>query len=116
MRKLSGLKALLCMSTVLGGCQQPAPEPPIWEQVKIRDLASDQAQEEDKGKLHALNIQVHVYCIPASNVEKMKDVWELFRLRGPRYENPEAFRENGFRVARGRITVWDSLALALARV
>ena len=116
MQNSRGLKTLVCMSAVLVGCQQQTPEPPIWEQVKISDLASDQSPEGDKTKLHALNLQVHVYCVPENNVEKMKDVWGMFRLRGPRYKNPEAFRENGFRVARGRITVWDTLALALARV
>lgn len=116
MRNLRGLMALISISTALMGCKQQAPEPPIWEQVKISDLASDKSKNSDKPALNALNIEVHVYCVPATNLEKLKDLWELLRLRGPRYRNQQAFKENGFRVARARITVWDTLAAALTRV
>ena len=98
------------------GCKQQAQEPPIWDQVKIGDLASAKSPNEGMPVLNALKIDVHVYSVPAHNIKQLKDLWEPLRLKGLRYTNQEAFRANGFRVARARITVWGTLAYALARI
>jgi len=98
------------------GCKQQAPEPPIWEQVKIGELAQTPSPDQGAPTLNALNIEVHVYHIPAQNIKQLEGLWEPLRLKGLRYKNQEAFGANGFRVARGRITVWDILVGTLARV
>jgi len=102
--------------TVFAGCKQQIQEPPIWEQVKIDDLASAPSPDQGAPTLNALNIEVHVYSIPAQNLKKTKDLWEPLRLKGLRYKNQQAFEANGFRAARARITAWDTLASALSRV
>jgi len=116
MRNVHCLPALVCIMTAFMGCKQQAQEPPIWDQVKIGDLASAESPNQDMPVLDALKIDVHVYSVPAHNVEKLKDLWEPLRLKGLRYTNREAFRANGFRVARARITVWDTLTRALSRI
>jgi hypothetical protein len=116
MRNLNCTLVLLCLSTAFLGCKRPAQEPPIWEQVKIGDLASAQSPKQDMPVLNALKIDVHVYSVPAHNIEQLRDLWEPLQLKGMRYTDQQAFRDNGFRTARARITVWDTLAQALARI
>jgi hypothetical protein len=98
------------------GCKRQAQEPPIWDQVKIGDLASAESPKQGVPVLNALKIDVHAYSVPAHNIKQLKDLWEPLRLKGLRYTDQQAFHANGFRAARARITVWDTLARALARI
>lgn len=116
MRNLHCRLALVCIVILCPGCKQQAPEPPIWEQVKIGDLAQKPPSDQGAPALNALNLEVHQYNIPAENIKQLEALWEPLRLRGLRYQNREAFRANGFRAARGRITVWDMLVSTLAQV
>lgn len=116
MRTLNCTLALICLTTAFMGCKRQAQEPPIWDQVKIGDLASAKSRNGGMPVLDALKIDVHVYSVPAHNVKQLKDLWEPLRLKGLRYQNQQAFSDNGFRVARARITVWDTLGHALARI
>ncbi len=116
MRNLHCLLALVYIMTVLTGCKQQVKEPPIWDQIKIGDLASDRPADQGMPVLGSLNLEVHVYGVPAHNLEKLGDLWEPLKLKGLRYKNQEAFRANGFRAARARITVWDTLTHSLAQI
>lgn len=116
MRNSHCLLALAYIMTVFAGCKQPVQEPPIWDKVKIGDLAPGPSADRGVSEFNALNIEIHVYSIPVQNLKKTRDLWEPLRLKGLRYENQQAFEANGFRAARARITAWDTLVSALSRV
>ena len=102
--------ALGCFSLCLTGCKAPEEDPPIWEQVKLGDIAPVQSgQQPGIGALKTINLDVHVFEIPEENVGKLDDVWRMLGTGPLRFNNYLAFRANSFAVRAGQIQMWNQI-------
>ena len=98
---------------LLAGCNGNE-EMPIWEQVKIRDLAPiDNNTQPDAQLLKTINFNVYIFEIPADEIGTMDKVWPMLYTQPLRFNNPNAFSENSFKVGFGQIPMWSRVASTL---
>jgi hypothetical protein len=89
------------------GCQSVAPEPPVWEQVKFKDLApSRNPQQTDT----PLQFNVYFFSVPAGNFPAVKDIWTTLAAKQIRFNNAGLFSQNGFVAGFGQQTAWPAVA------
>jgi hypothetical protein len=101
---------------LLTGCND-SEELPIWEQVKIRDLAPiDNNTQPDSQRLKTINFNVYIFEIPADEISTMDKVWPMLYTQPLRFNNPDAFSENSFKVGFGQIPMWSRVANTLRSV
>jgi len=97
---------LLC----LPGCNSREEEP-IWEKLKIRDLAPLREGKEPGGQvLKTINFSVHVFEMPAENISVLDDIRQMLSVRRLRFYDYEAFGANSFSVGFGRDRMWNRIA------
>ena len=110
---------IIYLSFVMGlfvvGCNKK--EQPIWEKVKISDLADSTAQGKKQVKmLKAVNLDVYIFEIPAMNIRKLNKLWQILTPQPIKFNSYDAFTKNGFRIGFGRLkalkTASDLLILA----
>src|SRR4030042_1384873 len=94
-------------SLILAGCTEPASKA-MWDNVKIGDLAPSKPGPGEQ-QIKTANIDVHIYEVPAENVEKLEDVWESLYTRGVRFYSYQAFAGNLFRVGFGKRFGWSGM-------
>ena len=103
------IAVLLSLAFVLTGCNGPD-EVPIWEQVKITDLASPHSGEmADLKPLKTVNFNVHIFEIPAENASTLDDVWQMVDTKPFRFSDYDAFGGNWFSIGFGQIQMWDKI-------
>jgi len=110
---LTSLRACILYSVLLilslAGCAEPKEEP-IWENVKIGDLAP-----KDGGKmpqiqlLKTINLDVHIVEIPAENIDKIDRIRKRLYIRPLRLTNYRAFTANSFLVRSGQMEMWNEI-------
>lgn len=102
MIRLTEIATLSILLVSLGACEK-AGEKPIWDQVKIRDLApvgpdgSVQSQA-----LKTINFNVIVFELPAQNLGMLDKTWEMLYTRALTFADYEAFKADSFAVGFGR--------------
>jgi len=106
------------ISLLLTGCARHQ-EPPIWQQIKIGDLAPKDPNR-PTWILDTTNLDIYVFHIPQDKLKAIRGLWDGLNPRPIRYANYTAFRANAFRAAQANIQKWDwvlgSLAEAGARL
>ncbi len=109
--------AVFCgFALLLTGCNN-SEELPIWEQVKIGDLAPiDNNTQTDTQRLKTINFNVYIFEIPADEISTMDKVWPMLYTQPLRFNNPDAFSENSFMVGFGQIPMWSRVANTLRSV
>jgi hypothetical protein len=90
----------------LTGCKKPE-EKPIWEDVKVGDLAPAGGSEPGVGPVKAVNLQVYVLEIPADNIGELDKIRRQLRITPLRLTSYEAFSANSFRARFGRGDLWN---------
>lgn len=94
----------------LSGCNEPEEQPALWDQVKIDDLAPlDDGNKPQTQVLKTINIDVHVFEVPADNVDKLDKIRKRFYIRPLRLVDYEAFNSNSFVVRFGKAEMWSDL-------
>jgi hypothetical protein len=103
----------LILGAVLGGsgCKTPSPSPdPSVEGVKIPDLAAPSRDRPPPPQfLMTVALDVHVLELPADNVDKLRDVWQVLSASPIRLSSYNAFSENSFRLLYGKIVLWERI-------
>lgn len=101
---------LISLAFRAGGCNGTEGEP-IWERVKITDLApSDNVKHAGPQQLKTLNFNVYIFEMPAENVSTLVDVWPMVYAQPLRFNNIDAFSSNSFLAGFGQIRMWDKIA------
>jgi hypothetical protein len=101
---------VLAFVAFLSGCPRQDKEPPLWDQVKITDLATkDQAST----GLNTADLDIYVFQVPTERVKGLRGLWDALNSKPFRYRNYRAFRSNAFRVAKGTHPQWDWIAGSL---
>jgi len=93
----------------LAGCAEPEKEP-IWETVKIGDLAPSYGDKPPQTELlKTINFDLHIFEVPADNIDKLDDIWRMLYIRPLRFNDYRAFGENSFLARFGQIQRWDKI-------
>jgi hypothetical protein len=110
MSRAAAIVVLGSWSLCLVGCGKSEETTPIWEQVKIGDIAPVQSgRNSGITALRTIDFDIHAYEIPEENVEKLDDVWRILGTRPLRFNNYLAFRANSFAVRFGQVHVWNQI-------
>jgi hypothetical protein len=100
---------LLFSALFLTGCDKNKEEKPIWEQVKIGDIAPTDNSQSDTKSLQTINLDVYIFEMPDENVSKLKRIWRMLYSRPLRFANPEVFNANLFCVRSGQVKIWKQV-------
>ncbi len=95
----------LCLC--LAGCTKPE-EKPVWEKVKVGDLADGTKVPQTKF-LKTINVEVHVFEIPADNIGELDNIRKKLRIRPLRLTDYPAFEANSFLVRFGQARIWSEI-------
>jgi len=98
---------LLFSAFFLAGCAKPESEQPIWEKVKIGDLAPYDAGKTQKVELLKMTkLDVHIFEIPADNISELDKIRKRLFIRPLQLKDYEAFNANSFMVRFGQVDMW----------
>lgn len=103
------LVSLVLLSFCLIGCANPEEEP-IWENVKIGDLAPRRGGKPPSARLiKTINFDLHIFEMPAENIDKLDDTRKNLYTRPLRFNSLHAFGANSFSVHFGQIRMLDEI-------
>jgi len=103
------LVSLVLSSFYLIGCTAPEEEP-IWENLKIGDLAPHRDGKPPRSRLlETINFNLHIFEIPAENIDKLDDIRKTLYTRPLRFNSLHAFGANSFSVHFGQIRMWNEI-------
>jgi len=104
---LPSVFCLLFSAFCLVGCANHESEPPIWEKVKIGDLAPFDAGKTQKVELLKMTkLDVHIFEIPAENIAEIDKIRKKLFIRPLQLKDYEAFNANSFMVRFGQVDLW----------
>lgn len=124
MIRLLQIVVFSCVATFLVGCEAPEEDRPIWEQVKIGDLAPiHSGKRPSQQLLKTINFDFYIFEMPAENINVLDDIWQMLqsihfarsRKMGALYTRPvkfndyDAFGANSFSVGLGQIQMWNEI-------
>jgi hypothetical protein len=99
---------------IYAGCRSQPKEPPIWEKVKIGDLASSEKPDASStNRAPTVNLEITLHEIPAGNLALLHELWKPLTKKGLRFKNHHSFQSNGYRIARGQIRNFGWIATQL---
>jgi hypothetical protein len=103
---LSSVLCLLSSVFCLSGCAEPEPELPVWETVKIGDLAPQDGGKSQKVELLKMTkLEVHIFEIPADNIDTIDKIRKRLFVRPLKLKDYEAFNANSFMVRFGQVDI-----------
>jgi hypothetical protein len=107
MDRISLTTILTCIILCFCGCKVQDESEPIWDQIKVDELASAHRDKDtDTQSPKVINFDVHVFEVPAENIAKLNHVWSMLDITRLRFSNYDAFIANSFRIGFGRINTW----------
>ncbi len=109
MLRLSYIAAVIVLVAGTGCTPPPAPDKTVTEGIKIGELAPKNSTPRQAQFLVAASIDVHVFDLPARNVERLTDLWEALSTKSVWMTSYEAFRRNNFRVRSGKVGAWRQI-------
>ena len=78
MLRIFWILPITCAALLLAGCDTPAPkQAPIWQQVKIGDLAPRVTAEPNQQLSDNINVDIYIFEIPTSDANVLSDIWPL---------------------------------------
>jgi len=94
----------------LSGCNAPDENQPIWQNIKIGDLAPSRPDKRPGSQaLKTINFNVYIFEMPAENVTALDDIWPILHTSPFRFNDYDAFKANSFSVALGQTHIWNKL-------
>ena len=100
-----------CTITLLAGCSASKKDVPIWEHVKISDLATAHTAEHPGSQLlKTINFDVYIFELPAGSISVLDDVWPMLHKKQLRFNDYDAFCANSFSVGFGQLQIWNEIA------
>jgi len=110
MVRLLEIMALSVVVTLVVGCNGSEEEKPIWEQVKMGDLApSHSGKRPSDQSLKTIKFNIYVFELPAEKVTVLEDVWQMLSRHPVQVNDYTAFVANSFSVGFGEIQMWNKI-------
>jgi len=114
MNRLFQIAVLSCAALLLTGCSVSLKSEPIWQNIKIGDLAPSQSKERPEAQLlKTTNFEVFFFEMPAENISALDDVWPILYTKPLKFNDYKAFSANSFSVGFGQNQMWNKVADAL---
>ena len=115
MIRIFQIGVFLLASLVLTGCNASGAGEPVWEDIKIGDLApSVRGSQPAVRTFKTMDFGVYVFEIPAENISVLNDIWgRLDRSRAEKllkFNDSKAFNANLFSIGFGQVQMWDEVA------
>lgn len=107
-----GLLTVLLFGLSFISCSEPEEEP-IWEKVKVGDLAPDEGDASKAKFIKAVHLKVHVLEIPADSIDKLDEIRKKLRIRPLRLTSFKAFDSNSFLARFGQGDLWNLVRTVL---
>jgi hypothetical protein len=99
-----------CIGLLAIGCGAAKRNRPVWKHVKIGDIAPSAGGERAGPQfLKTINFDVHIFEIPAENINKLEDIRQILYTQPLRFRDYKAFRANSFFVRFGQAPVWNQV-------
>jgi hypothetical protein len=92
----------------LGGCARPKEEP-IWEKVKIGDLAPSPDQAPQAKFVRGIHLEIYVVEMPADNIDDLDKIRKKLRVRPLKLKSYQAFNANSFLARFGQLGMWNDV-------
>jgi hypothetical protein len=103
-----------CTAALLTSCKAPEKDKPIWQQVKISDLApSSDANHPASRLLKTINLDIHIFEMPIENINVLNVVWQMMYTKPLQFNDYDAFKANSFSIGFGQIQMWNTIANVL---
>lgn len=108
---LKKIVILSCVGLLLMSCNGPREDEPIWQQVKIGDLApsGDGTQRSRSQLLKTINFNVYIFEIPTENISTLNAIREMLYTKPLTFNDSAAFVANSFSVGFGQMRMWDKI-------
>ena len=104
-----------CACFLLTSCSAPEKSEPIWQRVKIGDIApSHQTKRPVSQLLKTINFDVYIFEIPAENISTLAEVWKILYTKPLQFNDYDAFCANSFSVGFGRGQMWNEISNLLS--
>jgi hypothetical protein len=105
------IMVLICTAALLTSCKAPEKEKPIWEQVKISDLATSSDVNNPGGRLlKTINLDIHIFEMPIEDINVLNVVWQMMYTKPLQFNDYDAFKANSFSIGFGQIQMWNTIA------
>ena len=106
-----------CITAVLAGCNGGHDEIPIWEQVKITDLApSTNGHGSSPQFIKTINFDIYTIEIQAESIDTLDTIWPMLHTKPILLNNQKVFKANSFVAGFGQIRMWDQIRKLLTAV
>jgi len=110
MIKFLQIVTICWLGLTLTACKESQKNRPIWEQVKITDLAPSANKETAEfQQLKTINFDVCVFEVPAENIKTVNNIWQILSTQPIRFNNYETFKANLFLVGFGQAPMWNKI-------
>jgi hypothetical protein len=108
------ITAFICTAVLLTSCKAPEKEKPIWEQVKLSDLAPPPEVNNAASRLlKTINLDINIFEMPAEDVNVINYVQQMLYTKPLQFNNYDAFKANSFSARFGQIEMWNTIANVL---
>jgi len=100
------LRFIICatVSIFLVGCGgKQKKEEPVWEKIKVDDLAPFGGRQGQGQRLKTINFGVSVFEVPADRTGRLDELWQGLFVQPVRFKNYGAFRANSFEIGFGQM-------------
>ena len=106
------ITVLSCVALLLTCCSSRQKGEPIWQDVKIGDIAAPGSDRLAGGQLlKTIDFSVCIFEIPAENISALDGVWRTLEASRPlRFDDYDAFGANLFSAGFGRARMWNRIA------
>ncbi len=110
-RLLYSVFCVLCSASFfLAGCGEPQDDVPVWEKVKIGDLAPyDGSKTPGPQAMKTINLDVHVFEVPVESIDKLDAIRKTFYIRPLRLKSYPTFTADSFLVRFGQGERWKEI-------
>ena len=114
MKKIFQTIAIVCVPLFLICCGSQQQPQKVWEEVKLRDLAPANNQQQTFRKISFVDFQILIFEIPADNISKLDEISKILYLQSIQFNNFNAFSANSFSTGLGRTSMGDKIFSLLA--
>lgn len=98
---------ICCLCFYVVGCKSHQQSEPRKEQVKIADLAPAKSDKTRFGRsLKTINFDIHIFEIPADNINRLHDLWQMLYIQPMRFNSFKAFQRNSLLIGYGQMRMW----------
>jgi hypothetical protein len=102
------IELFFLITFLLTGCSETEKASPIWEDVKIGELAPPQSEEKTGEQLlKTINFRVFMVDVPPENMEAVKAAGKNLYQKPLWFNNLQALAANSFSVGFGPASIWD---------